>query len=221
MSPKKIEPSLEDFIKLVLDLRSKPDADIAIIGGSFLDIALQQALLARFVELTDKEKGDLFFLANGPLFDLGSKIGVAYALNVISRGVRDDLVTIARLRNRLAHRMEDLDANSPSIRNELSKLAVWKDPWTHVPGTKMRHGGEGFIFEGQYFLLQTTHVIASDPDDYILFFVPGAGDDVASDPRLILLHGIWSCLYAIMVTALRNWNGFEYTEGVDGAPSGE
>src|SRR5262249_42505907 len=56
------------------------------------------------------------------LAGFGARLNVAYAIGLIRSDVRDDLLTIAKIRNRVAHSHLRLSFDDPSIRDHVANL---------------------------------------------------------------------------------------------------
>jgi DNA-binding MltR family transcriptional regulator len=102
------------------------DYAIAMIGAELLNGALEAALHGRFRKLDEKtEVPELFsYEQNGPLADLGSRIKVAYAMNLFGPETRDDLNSIRRIRNLFAHHPEQHSFWEPEIAEECRHLHI-------------------------------------------------------------------------------------------------
>jgi hypothetical protein len=80
------------------------DHTIAMIGASYVDKALEVAIISRLVPLKTAEQEAIFrYEKRGFLSDLSSKIKMAYALNIIGPKTRIDLDHIRAIRNSFAH----------------------------------------------------------------------------------------------------------------------
>lgn len=79
----------------------KDDRSIAIIGGTFLEIALEN-ILRGFLPENDKEVEKLFGF-NNALGNFSSKITMSYSLGLIEVIVKSDLHLVRKIRNEFAH----------------------------------------------------------------------------------------------------------------------
>jgi DNA-binding MltR family transcriptional regulator len=117
---------LEDIAAHVKDLHRRTQAGHALVGVSIMDNILKEALLARMVDLSNTTTADLFE-GYGPLASFSAKIDVAFALGVISKETRGQLLLIKRIRNAFAHTTDYLDFNSPAIVDICSNLPGFKE----------------------------------------------------------------------------------------------
>lgn len=81
---------------------------VAILGAAYLEEYLKEAIALNLPGANSDLQKRLFG-TNGPLEGLGPRIDLAKALGIISNQTREHCVSIARIRNRFAHR---LDLNS-------------------------------------------------------------------------------------------------------------
>src|SRR5712692_1846448 len=92
-----IEFGAEVMAAMEEEFHDAPDRVLAIVGAAYLDSMLEQLLRAVFVG--DKENVDKLIGIRGPLGSNGSRYQLAYCLGLISAEERDDLKTIADIRN--------------------------------------------------------------------------------------------------------------------------
>jgi DNA-binding MltR family transcriptional regulator len=83
------------------EFRSAEDRALAVIGASYLDSILEQLLRAAFID--DEEEADRLLAPDRPIGANGARYQLAYCLGLISAEQRDDLKTIAKVRNLFAH----------------------------------------------------------------------------------------------------------------------
>src|SRR5215207_1477583 len=84
------------------EINAGSDRSAVIVWGALIDDALHSAILRMMRTLTELEEKELFD-PDRPLGELGAKIKVAYAMEVIDKRKRDDLVRISKIRNAFAH----------------------------------------------------------------------------------------------------------------------
>lgn len=92
--------ALFEFHKLFNEEKTDERA-IAIIGGTFIEMALEHVLKGFFPE-NDKEVEKLFEF-NQPLGNFSNKINIAYCLGLIDRLIKKDLDLVRKVRNKFAH----------------------------------------------------------------------------------------------------------------------
>ena len=84
------------FNKEIVDERA-----VAILGGTFLEMALEHILRAYLPE-GEKEVNGLFE-TNGPMATFSNKISLCFCLGLIDVVIKDDLTLVRKIRNRFAH----------------------------------------------------------------------------------------------------------------------
>src|SRR5262245_58109216 len=86
------------------EFHDAPDRVLAIVGAAYLDSILEDLLRAAFIE--NKQEADILLAPQGALGSNGSRYQLAYCLGLIDKELRDDLKTVARIRNAFAHRYD-------------------------------------------------------------------------------------------------------------------
>jgi hypothetical protein len=119
---KKKTRSAEDIAMSTIDeeFRGESDRNVAIVGGAYLD-ALMTSLL-RSVFITEQEDAELLLSEYGPLGSNGSRCKLAYCLGLIRKHQRDDLATVAKIRNKFAHIHTSLSFDDAPISDWCSNL---------------------------------------------------------------------------------------------------
>lgn len=92
--------ALAEFHQL-FNLEQKDERSIALIGGTFCEMALEQILKA-FLPDDEKDVQKLFEF-NQPLGSFSNKISMAFCLGLIDKLIRRDLDLIRKIRNKFAH----------------------------------------------------------------------------------------------------------------------
>lgn len=92
--------ALADFHQL-FNLEEKDERSIALIGGTFCEMALEHVLKG-FLPDNEKDVHKLFEF-NQPLGSFSNKITMAFCLGIIDRLIRRDLDLIRKIRNKFAH----------------------------------------------------------------------------------------------------------------------
>jgi DNA-binding MltR family transcriptional regulator len=83
------------------EFRNADDRVMAVVGAAYLDSILGQLLRAAFLD--DEEEVNRLLAPDRPLGANGSRYQLAYCLGLITADQRDDLKTIAKIRNLFAH----------------------------------------------------------------------------------------------------------------------
>lgn len=112
----------EDLGVLILtsidaEFRDCEDRVMAVVGAAYLDSIIEQLLRAAF--MSDEEEADRLLAPDRPIGATGARYQLAYCLGLISRDQRDDLKTIAKVRNLFAH-----DYSIASLEDERAKAIV-------------------------------------------------------------------------------------------------
>jgi len=94
--------ALIEFHKL-FNLEKKDERAIAIIGATFLEMALEHILYS-FLPKDEKEVKKLFEF-NQPLGSFSNKINLCYCLGLIDKIIKEDLNQVPRIRNEFAHNL--------------------------------------------------------------------------------------------------------------------
>ncbi len=95
----KFNDALFEFNKL-FNKESVDERSIAIIGGTFCEMALEYVLKSFFPEDDEVEK---LFVFNNSLGNFSNKISLAYCLGLIDKLIKRDLDLIRKIRNKFAH----------------------------------------------------------------------------------------------------------------------
>ena len=108
MPPKKTSATLsaEDLTQGILasfdsEFQSASDRSFAVLAAAYMDSILEQLLRKAFV--SDSQATELLLGTTGPIGSNGARYNLAYSLGLIAGPERDDLKTIARIRNHFAH----------------------------------------------------------------------------------------------------------------------
>lgn len=96
----------------------------ALAAVAKLDTILQDAL--RSVMIDDKETVNQVFSENGPLFQFGPKIRMAYVLGIYDRLIYDDLLKASKIRNDFAHKVEARNFKWDRIRSAVLGMRVFE-----------------------------------------------------------------------------------------------
>lgn len=83
------------------EFHSASDRSFAVLAASYMDAIPEQTLRAAFID--DPDATELLLSVNGPIGSNGARYNLAYSLGLIDKHERDDLKTIAHIRNRFAH----------------------------------------------------------------------------------------------------------------------
>jgi hypothetical protein len=111
------------FMTLEAQHNACGDHAIAVIGASYIEKALQAAIVARLVPLPSSELDRLFdFDQNGPMADLSARIKMARALGLVGPKIGADLEHIRQIRNAFAHAVRLLGFDHVEVADMCSEL---------------------------------------------------------------------------------------------------
>ena len=119
-----IAESIKAFVGNLGAVVRNTHASVAIVGASILAEDLRGALLSRMHPFS-KSLERRIFEGYGPLSSFSSRIDMAFALDILSAQLRDDLNTIRAIRNTFAHSKSILHFNDPAIAEQCRKLRTW------------------------------------------------------------------------------------------------
>lgn len=103
------------------------DRALALVGGSFIDDGLQQAILKHLSpDRVEWIKSNLFDGELAPLATMASRTRMAYALGIFSDDIRKDLATIRGIRNAFAHATETFTFQHEYLQKALNELTILK-----------------------------------------------------------------------------------------------
>jgi len=189
----------------MLALRGKAGRDLAVLGASWLDIILEQNLLANMAELSSDERDDLFD-GRGVLATTSAKINVARSFGLISAEARTQSKLLNRVRNLFAHTIEDLDTDSPAIAAIVDKMTftyesamqfITIDPDAN---RDLSHGA--FNFDGETFDSDDVSTIVEPHPESVLFFLPKVAIETRDDR---LRSQIYACVIGAAGIGLKPW----------------
>ena len=99
------------------------DAQVAIVGATGLDEALEGALLTKMRPLS-RDMKDRLFDGYGPLANFAAKIDLAFALEIITKDLYDVLRTVNNVRVAFAHSKRVKTFNDPDVSGLLRSLGI-------------------------------------------------------------------------------------------------
>jgi DNA-binding MltR family transcriptional regulator len=102
------------------EFHHESDRVVAIVGAAYLDSLLDSLLRAVFID--SPEEVDRLLRSDAPLGSNGSRYQLAFCLKLIRRDQREDLKTIAKIRNLFAHDFKSLSFDTPPARDLCANL---------------------------------------------------------------------------------------------------
>ena len=113
----------EQITAFLDELKSQTDRGAAVIAAAVLDELFQMLLLARLTQIGNERKEALFDKIGAPLSSFSAKIELAFALGIISNEARLAAHLIRDVRNKFAHRIEQLTFDHSEVTELLQKRA--------------------------------------------------------------------------------------------------
>jgi DNA-binding MltR family transcriptional regulator len=129
---------------------------VVLSAVAAIDRALKDLLLARLAK--DRWSEQMLFGATSPLGSVGPKAHLAFLMGLISKELRTDLLTLAKIRNRFAHDEEAKTFKDEIVAKEVEKLTSFDvkkaidglNAWTIDPELLKQYREQligGFAFE--------------------------------------------------------------------------
>lgn len=114
-------PSLAPYNRIVKLFHAESDRAAAVLAGSFLDSYLSKCL--QFYLVDDPSVRDLFH-GFGPLATFSARIGLAFAVGLLTDGMRSDLKYIKDVRNHFAHHPDETSFDVSPVRDLCGNLSL-------------------------------------------------------------------------------------------------
>jgi hypothetical protein len=111
----------EEFASVLTEVKDSPDRSACIVVTSMLARVLEHVILARLM-IVEKRRMIPLFERDGALSTFYGNIHLAFALQLVSETVRDDLDVIRRVRNAFAHSILPLIFDTEEISLEVNRL---------------------------------------------------------------------------------------------------
>jgi hypothetical protein len=116
-------PTIEDNITLTQEInREHNDRGVAILIAANVENILQTAIETR-IKINDGEYNSLFGF-DSPIGTFENKIRIAYALEIIGKGTRDNIIYIKAIRNAFAHTQKPVTFETKEIKDVCDLLTV-------------------------------------------------------------------------------------------------
>lgn len=118
-------PASPEIERLWDELYHQPDMAVAIVSIALIEATLERAIIARF-KCQDKNLVGQIFLNRGPLADFHSKILIADAFGIITRGGASDLHSFKTIRNVFAHAKIPIEFGHETVLREIHSLTLYR-----------------------------------------------------------------------------------------------
>jgi hypothetical protein len=138
-----------DVRAVINELVSENPRASAIVGGSFLDSALDHAITNRLRPLEASQEKELF-MYGGPFQSCDQKIKAAFALGLIGPRTKRDIELLNEIRNVFAHDMNEVTFEAKMIGDKCGKLFVGSA--AHMESGGELSNKERFVFGVQWIV---------------------------------------------------------------------
>jgi DNA-binding MltR family transcriptional regulator len=112
----------DDVDRILVGLNGHHDRAVALVGVALVEHFLERAIEARLKERLVGDEAKHLFSERGPGGSLENKIFMAYMLSIVGPKTRRDLDLLRRIRNEFAHNMNEIDFDTPEIRERIDQL---------------------------------------------------------------------------------------------------
>ena len=120
------------------DINQGADTTVALVVSAWLDRHLEKCIKLKLVKNLSKSEINELFEYPGPISSLGSKTKLAYALGMIGKVTRDNLVEVTKIRNLIAHAPTPVDFNTPEVVVACKRLRV-VEVYKSMPNLGLHH----------------------------------------------------------------------------------
>ena len=122
--PIKLEELSKDTQKVYNILNEESDLACVLIGTSYLAELLASTIKIAFIETSVSQK--ILDPQRGMIGGFASRADLAYCLGIINKTNYQDLLKIAEIRNKFAHKHLALDFGNTTIRKICAELKTWQ-----------------------------------------------------------------------------------------------
>ncbi len=123
-TPPKLEKISDDTQKVFDHLNEGTDLACVLVGASYLDELLANALMESFTNKGDTARR-ILDPQGGALGSFAIRANLAYCLGLIKKEVHQDLISIAEIRNRFAHIYLGCSFQDSNTIESCKKLTSW------------------------------------------------------------------------------------------------
>lgn len=193
-------PPVVNLVNGMLALRRLQGRELAIVGASWLDVALEINLREHFVpSLRVPDRSDIF---GGMLRSSASKVDLVVALGTVHPEVIRHVDLVRQVRNEFAHTVEDIDLSANLMKTWLGQMVFTPGDALKLVANSPETEGESppFVYNGESFVGDVTGI--GGPTDEVLFFVPD-GDARTPDNRL--RRQIYACMIGLLGYGMKPW----------------
>ena len=152
---------IEDVKATIQEIASSNDRASAIVGGSFVDGALDYIITSRLMAVTPGDENALYSVG-GPLHSCDQKIKMAHALGLLGPRAKKDLELINEIRNTFAHNMNEMSFAAENIAKKCE--AIYAGSEKQSTGDSVS-GKDRFVFAIQWYLVFLIEEANDKPDN--------------------------------------------------------
>ncbi|MFN3931828.1 MAG: MltR family transcriptional regulator [Brevundimonas sp.] len=109
------------------------DLEAVIISVSLIENALERTIRDRFRELSQPEVDDLFS-GTGALSSLSAKIHIGYAIGILGKKAKHDLLAMKDIRNAFAHSAKAISFDTPEVAQKCAGVHHIKEVGSEYEG---------------------------------------------------------------------------------------
>jgi DNA-binding MltR family transcriptional regulator len=112
-------------------MNADSDLVVAIVSAIEVEYLLEQEIILK-LKRRDDDTLELLTKENGALSSFFSKIGLAYALNIIDEGRMEYINIVRRIRNAFAHSRKDISFSNQLVLDEIGALKLPSQKRSHL-----------------------------------------------------------------------------------------
>ncbi|MDI4231684.1 hypothetical protein OZ411_02515 [Bradyrhizobium sp. Arg237L] len=122
--PRRTSHTAEQITAAVKEIQEQTDRGSAIVGAAMMDEMMAVVLQKRMSDM-NRTHYDAFFGQNGPGGTFSNKIELFYAFGLCNETLYKAMHGIRAIRNKFAHRIEQLSFDDPSIAELVDGLSAY------------------------------------------------------------------------------------------------
>jgi DNA-binding MltR family transcriptional regulator len=129
----------DERMSYMVAMRAESDRGVVLVAAAYIDEALEDLLLASFVD--DAKIAKRLLTYPGPCSTLASRCDLAYCLGMFGKDMHTDIRKMIKIRNQFAHSGGRAAFGNPDISdlcNNLSPITSMKEAGTKFVGTDPR-----------------------------------------------------------------------------------
>jgi hypothetical protein len=197
-------PNLGEFNRVAVDLVNRTDREVAIVGASLIETAMEFAIRDAYKDMSHDDAKDLLGNApgSGVLASLAAKVLFSRVTGIISDAMQSDLRKINSIRNTFAHNLIDLTFDQPDIAKQCNGFLVHqlieeerRRLRASAPNLSPIEHSESLWYEGQD--ISKDHLVLTDAELRVVVCTPFAPRKV-DKPRQRFIEAVQVNWYFLM-----------------------